>query len=307
MRVAITGATGLIGRALTESLLRDGHAVTRLTRAPERPGDVLFDPSRRLLDPAAFRGVDAVVHLAGEPIAQRWNDAVQRRIRESRVQGTRLVAESIASLEERPAVLVSGSAVGYYGDRGDEVLTEDSAPGDGFLAEVTVAWEGAAEAARDAGVRVVHPRMGVVLSERGGALERMLLPFRLGLGGRVGDGRQWLSWISLDDAVGALRHAIDVPSLDGPVNVVGPAPVTNAAFTEALGRALHRPTLFPIPKFALRAVFTEMADATLIASQRAMPQALVASGFRFAHADIDAALRAAQQRRAEALRRLGVL
>lgn len=293
MRVAITGATGLIGRALDEALVRDGHTVVRLTRAPRQATDVLFDPARRLLDPAALRGVDAVVHLAGEPIAQRWNTAVQRRIRESRVQGTRLVAETLASLQDRPAVLVSGSAVGYYGDRGDEVLTEASAPGADFLSEVTVAWEGAAEAARDAGIRVVHPRMGVVLSAHGGALERMLLPFRLGLGGRVGDGGQWLSWISLEDAVGALRHAIDTPALQGPVNVVGPAPVTNAEFTDALGRVLHRPTLLPIPKFALRAVFSEMADATLIASQRAVPRALEATGFEFAHRDVESALAAA--------------
>lgn len=292
MRVAITGATGLIGRALTESLTRDGHSVLRLTRSPDGPTDVMFDPARRLLDATALRDIDAAVHLAGEPIAQRWNSSVQRRIRESRVQGTRLVAETIASLAERPAVLVSGSAVGYYGDRGDEVLTEESAPGSGFLAEVTVAWEGAAEAARDAGIRVVHPRMGVVLSSHGGALERMLLPFRLGLGGRVGDGRQWLSWISLDDAVRALRHAMETPALQGPANVVGPAPVTNAVFTEALGRALHRPTLIPIPKFALRAIFTEMADATLMASQRAVPEALASSGFAFTHADIDSALAA---------------
>ena len=270
MRVAITGATGLIGKALTESFARDGHHVTRLTRTPTRPGDAAFEPARRLLDPASLRGVDAVVHLAGEPIAQRWNSSVQRRIRESRVQGTRLVAETIASLSERPAVLVSGSAVGYYGSRGDELLTEESAPGDDFLAEVTVAWEGAAEAARDAGVRVVHPRTGVVLAADGGALDRMLVPFRLGLGGRVGDGRQWLSWISLEDTVRALRHAIDDAALQGAVNVVGPAPVTNAEFTEALGRVLNRPTIIPIPKFALRAVFSEMADATLMASQRAV-------------------------------------
>lgn len=293
MRVAITGATGLIGQALTGSLERDGHAVVRLTRAPARAGDVQFDPARRLLDPAALEGVDAVVHLAGEPIAQRWNAEVQRRIRESRVQGTRLVAETLAGLAERPAVLVSGSAVGYYGDRGDEVLTETSAPGTDFLAEVTVAWEEAADAARAAGIRVVHPRMGVVLSGSGGALERMLLPFRLGLGGRVGDGRQWLSWLSLDDAVTALRYAIDGPTLQGAINVTSPAPVTNAEFTDALGRALNRPTLIPIPKFALRAVFSEMADATLIASQRAVPAALTAAGFTFAHASIDAALRAA--------------
>lgn len=293
MRVAITGATGLIGRALSESLARDGHAAIRLTRAPEHASDVLFDPARRLLDPAALRGIDAVVHLAGEPIAQRWNDAVQRRIRESRVQGTRLVAETLAGLPDRPAVLVSGSAVGYYGDRGGEVLTEQSGPGSDFLAEVTVAWEGAAGAARDGGIRVVHPRTGVVLSTRGGALERMLLPFRMGLGGRVGDGRQWLSWISLADTVRAIRFAIETASLQGPVNVVGPAPVTNADFTDALGRVLHRPTLIPIPKFALRAVFSEMADATLIASQRAVPEALTAAGFTFDHPTVDAALHSA--------------
>lgn len=297
MRVAITGATGLIGRALSESLSRDGHTVLRLTRTPSRAGDVAFEPARKLLDPAALRRVDAVVHLAGEPIAQRWNADVQRRIRESRVQGTRLIADTLASLEDGPRVLVSGSAVGYYGSRGDEVLTEQSAPGDDFLAEVTVAWEIAAERARDAGIRVVHPRMGLVLSSQGGALARMLLPFRLGLGGRVGDGRQWLAWVSLEDAVDALRHLIDAPGIEGPVNVVSPNPVNNATFTDALGRVLNRPTLIPIPRFALRAVFTEMADATLMASQRAIPEVLRSSGFGFEHPDVDAALRSALRTR----------
>lgn len=292
MRVAITGATGMIGTALAQSLSRDGHAIHRLTRSPARVGDFAFDPARGVLDPAAFEGVDAVVHLAGEPIAQRWTDAAKQRIMASRVEGTRLVAERLAARADRPRVLVSASAVGIYGDRGDEVLTETSAPGSDFLATVCRAWEAAAEPARLAGVRVAHPRMGIVLSPEGGALQRLLLPFKLGVGGRIGSGDQWMSWISLPDAVAALRHMLDTDLLAGPVNVVGPAPVTNAEFTSALGAALHRPTFLPTPAFALRLVFKEMADATLMASQRAVPDALAAAGFRFRHRTLTEALEA---------------
>lgn len=292
MRVAITGATGLIGTALRASLAADGHEVRILTRSPRAAGEFRFDPAAGVLDPAALESADAVVHLAGEPIAQRWTDTVRRRIRDSRVNGTRLVAAAIAAMARPPRVLVSGSAVGYYGERGDETLLESSLPGNDFLSEVCVAWEAAAAPAREAGIRVVHPRIGVVLSEKGGALQRLLLPFRLGVGGRVGSGDQWMSWISLADTVGALRHTIDDADVEGPVNITGPAPATNAEFTRTLAAVLHRPAFLPVPAFALRIAFNEMADATLMASQRAMPGRLTDAGFAFRHRSLDGALRA---------------
>jgi uncharacterized protein len=290
MRVAVSGATGLIGSALARSLTDDGHDVQRLTRSPSRPSDIRFDPARRILDAAALDGTDAVVHLAGEPIAQRWSDDVRRRIRDSRVDGTHQLASALATLERPPRVLVSGSAVGIYGDRGDERLTERSAPGGGFLAEVCIAWEAAAAPARDAGIRVAHPRIGVVLSPDGGALARLLRPFRLGLGGRIGDGRQWMSWISLPDVVAMLRRLVDDDALSGPYNATGPSPVTNGEFTRELGEVLHRPAILPVPSFALRAVFREMADATLMASQHAAPERMQAAGFAFAHPTLRRAL-----------------
>lgn len=291
--VAVTGATGFIGAALSASLESDGHTVRRLTRSPRGPGDFAFDPARQLLDPAALEGATAVVHLAGEPLAQRWTEDVRQRIRASRVDGTRLLAAALAKLAHKPGVLVSGSAVGYYGDRGDEMLTEASAPGRDFLADVCVAWEAAAAPAADAGVRLVLARTGVVLDRRGGALEQLLLPFRFGVGGPTGHGRQWMSWISLADTVAALRHVMDTQLVSGPVNVVGPAPETNAEFMRALGHAMHRPALLRTPPFALRLLYNEMADATLLASQRAMPEVLRRSGFQHRHATLDAALRAA--------------
>lgn len=293
MIVAITGATGFIGSALADTLAREGHTIRRLTRAPRGPDDFAFDPARRLLDPQALEGTDAVVHFAGEPIAQRWTGRAVRRIRESRVEGTRLVAETIAALQRKPRVLVSGSAIGIYGDRGDEVLTEASAPGGDFLGELAQAWERAAEPARGAGVRVAHPRTGIVLDRRGGAIARMLLPFRLGLGGRIGHGRQWWSWISLRDAVAALRFAVENDRLEGPFNLVGPAPATNREFTAALARVLRRPAVFPVPPLALRLVYRGMADATLLASQRAMPERLHGAGFAFRDRTLEAALRTA--------------
>jgi uncharacterized protein len=292
MRVAVTGGTGLIGTALIASLSRDGHTVHRLTRRPAGSGDFAFDADRGVLDEAAFHGVDAVVHLAGEPIAQRWNEGVRRRIMDSRRTGTALVAGALARLGTRPRVLVSASAVGIYGDAGDAPLTEASPVGDDFLAQVCIAWEGAADPARAAGIRVVHPRTGVVLSPEGGALERLLLPFRLGIGGRIGSGRQWMSWISLPDTVAGLRRMIEDPGLEGPVNLVAPLAVTNAEFTETLARVLGRPAWFRVPAFALRIAFDDMADATLIAGQRVLPARLEAAGHRFAHRDLESALRA---------------
>ena len=291
--VAVTGATGLIGSALVEELTAAGHAVRRMVRreGQRRPGDILWDPAAGRLDPRGLEGVDAVVHLAGEPIAQRWTAAAKRRIRESRVRGTELLARTIAALAQPPRVLVSGSAMGIYGDRGDEELDETSAPGRGFLAEVATAWEAAADPAEGAGVRVVKLRTSLVLSPRGGALAKLLLPFRMGVGGRIGSGGQWVSWIGLDDVVGAIRYAIATDSLAGPVNVASPAPVTNAEFTETLARVLRRPALVPVPAFVMRFAFGEMGEATLLASQRIRPRRLLESGYRFQYPTLEAALR----------------
>jgi uncharacterized protein (TIGR01777 family) len=235
----------------------------------------------------------AVVHLAGEPIGQRWTSSVKRRIRESRVRGTQLIATSIASLDHPPRVLVSGSAMGVYGDRGDELLDETSVTGEGrdFLADVAAEWEAAADGAAAAGVRVVKVRTGLVLSSRGGALARLLLPFRLGVGGRVGSGRQWVSWIALADTVGAILHALDVKTLGGPVNLSAPNPVTNAELAATLAKVLRRPAILPVPATALRLLFGEMGGATLLASQRMAPRRLIESGYRFRYPMLEAALR----------------
>jgi uncharacterized protein (TIGR01777 family) len=291
--IAITGSTGLIGSALAEELRAGGHTVRRLVRSERhrRPGDALWDPAAGRLDPHALDGIDAVVHLAGEPIAQRWTTEAKRRIRESRVRGTELLARTIASLARPPRVLVSGSALGIYGDRGDEELDEASAVGQDFLAAVATAWEAAAEPAARAGVRVVKIRTGLVLSPRGGALAKLLVPFRLGVGGRVGSGRQWVSWIGLDDAVGAIIYALGTEALVGPVNLAAPAPVTNAELTETLARVLRRPAIVPVPAFVMRLVFGEMGEATLLASQRMRPRRLLESGYRFRYPTLEAALR----------------
>jgi uncharacterized protein (TIGR01777 family) len=291
--IAITGSTGLIGSALVDELTASGHIVRRMVRreGQRRPGDILWDPAAGRLDPRVLDGVDAVVHLAGEPIAQRWTAAAKRRIRESRVRGTELLATTIASLSRPPRVLVSGSAMGIYGNRGDEELDETSPPGHDFLGEVATAWEGATEPAAGAGVRVVKLRTGLVLSPRGGALAKLLFPFRLGLGGRVGSGRQWVSWIGLADAVGGIAHAVGTESLAGPVNLAAPSPVSNAELTKTLARVLRRPAIIPVPAFALRLVFGEMGEATLLASQRMRPRRLLESGYRFRYRTLEGALR----------------
>lgn len=291
--VAITGASGLIGSALADALAADGYRVRRFVRVGRQagPGDIIWDPVRQVLDQAALAGVDAVVHLAGEPIGQRWTTAVRRRIRESRIAGTRLLATSIATLSRPPRVFASGSAMGIYGNRGDEVLFETSAIGRDFLAELAADWEAEADRATPAGVRVVKLRTGLVLSPRGGALARLLLPFRLGVGGRVGSGRQWVSWIALSDTVRAIRHLIASDGVIGPVNLAAPNPVTNAELASTLGKVLHRPTLIPVPAFALRMAFGEMGEATLLASQRMEPRRLLESGFRFDHPSLESALR----------------
>lgn len=293
--VAVTGASGFIGSALVDSLERDGWRVLRLVRrqADRGRGEVAWDPEAGTVEAGALEGVVAVVHLAGESIDGRWTEARKRRLRESRVAGTGLIARAIAGLERRPSVLVCGSAIGIYGsDRGDERLTEASTPGTDFLGELGTAWEGAAAPATDAGIRVVHPRFGVVLGREGGALHRMLPAFQLGAGGRMGSGRQWMSWISRTDAVRVIRFLIDREDLGGAVNAVAPEPVSNSVFTEELGRALHRPTPFAVPRPALLALFGEMADGTILANQRVYPERLRAAGFEFLHRRIDQALAA---------------
>jgi uncharacterized protein (TIGR01777 family) len=291
--VAVTGATGLIGSALVERLRSHGHSVRRLVHSPREAddGDVVWNAEGGELPPSALDGVEAIVHLAGSPIARRWTAERKRSIRDSRAIGTDRLARAIAGMAVKPRVLLSGSAVGYYGDRGDELLTETSSNGGDFLAQVVSAWERATEPAADAGVRVVTLRTGVVLARDGGALAKMLLPFRLGLGGPLGQGTQWMSWIALEDHLRAMEHALFTDGLRGPANLVSPNPVRSSYFTTTLGRVLSRPAFIPIPALALELLYGEMARATLLASQRALPNSLVASGFEFAHPTLEGALR----------------
>ena len=282
----------MVGAALIPALKAAGHDVTRLLRSPSAAGtDLVWNPDAGAIDVQNLEGFDAVVHLAGENIASgRWTPTRKERIQQSRVKGTHLLAESLAKLQRPPRVLVSASAIGYYGDRGAEVLSEESSPGTGFLPEVCRAWELATAPASNRGIRVVHLRIGIVLSTRGGALAKMLPPFRMGAGGKIGSGAQYMSWISLADLCGAVLHAVKTESLRGAVNAVSPRPITNAEFTRALGTALHRPVIFPLPAFAARLVFGEMADALLLASTRIEPGRLQASGFIFQDREIGQAL-----------------
>jgi uncharacterized protein (TIGR01777 family) len=292
--IAVTGGSGLIGTTLIQQLREDRHQITQLVRRPAGSGEVWWDPAGGKLEPAALEGVDAVINLAGETVGARWTAARKRRIRESRVNGTRLLSQTMARLQRPPRVLISVSAVGIYGDRGDEILTEASSLGDpsrDFLASVCQQWEAATDSARAAGVRVVHPRLGVVLSPAGGALRKLLLPFRLGLGGRVGAGSQWMSWIAIDDAVGVIRYALETGTVQGPVNATAPDPVTNQDFTRILGRVLRRPTPFPVPAAALRLALGEMADETLLASARVLSARLLQWGYEFRYPDLQGALR----------------
>ena len=293
MNVLVTGSSGLIGTALVPALEGDGHQVRRLRRAPAAgPDATAWNPADGTFAPGALDGVDAVVHLAGENIAGgRWTAARKARIRDSRVDGTQRLCAALAALDTPPRVLVAASAIGYYGDRGDELLDEAASPGIGFLPEVSRAWEAAAAPARDAGIRVVHLRIGIVLSPDGGALGQMLLPFKLGVGGVLGSGDQYMSWVSIDDVVGIVRHALADEALSGPVNAVAPQAVTNREFTRALGAVLRRPTILPAPAFALRIALGEMADALLLASTRVDPAALGATAFEFQHPELDGALR----------------
>lgn len=292
MRVLVSGSSGLVGSALVEALEGAGNSVVRLVRRAPGANEVRWDAAGEL-DPAGLEGIDAVVHLAGESIAQRWTPAAKDRILRSRAQGTRTLATALTQARRPPRVLVSASAIGIYGsNRGDEVLREDSAPGGDFLADVTRQWEAATEPASRAGIRVVLPRIGVVLSPRGGALAKMLPPFRMGLGGRLGSGQQWMSWIALDDLIGVIQHALATESLSGAVNAVAPQPVTNAEFTRVLGEVLHRPTVFPLPAFMVRLMFGEMGESLLLGSQRVDCGKLLASGYRFRYADLKVALAA---------------
>jgi uncharacterized protein len=296
MKVVVSGASGLLGTALVPVLREAGHdVVTLVRREPTGPAQIRWDPAAGELDPAAVAGSDAIVNLSGATIGRRWNEQRKREILESRVGTTDLLTRTAAGLDPRPSVLVSAGPTGIYGDRGDEVLTEESELGTGFLADVGRAWEAAAQPARDAGIRVVSLRQGIVLSKEGGAIERLLLPFKLGLGGRVGSGKQWWSWIGLDDVVGAYRFALE-SDLDGPVNVVSPNPATNTQLVKALGRALHRPTVFPLPAFAVRTAFGEMGQELLLDGQRVLPARLLDAGFTFEYPNLDAAFERALAR-----------
>jgi uncharacterized protein (TIGR01777 family) len=294
MKILVTGSSGLIGSALVAELGRRGHDVlAAVRRDPRSASEVRWDPAAGTIDTAALAGVEAVVHLAGAGIGdRRWTDAYKREILESRTKGTRTIAEAIAAMPVKPRVFLSGSAIGFYGDRGNETVDETSAHGDGFLADVVRDWEAAAAPAVDAGIRTVYLRTGIVLTPRGGALKKQLPLFKLGLGGRFGNGRQWQSWISLDDEIAAILHLLD-SSLAGPVNLVAPNPVTNAGFTSVLARVLRRPALLPIPSFGPALLLGgELADALLYTGQRVEPAALERDGFRFTHPELDGALRA---------------
>jgi uncharacterized protein (TIGR01777 family) len=295
--VAITGSTGSIGSALVRSLVADGHGVRRLVRrAPRARDEVAWNPVGGAIDATALAGIDAVVNLAGENIAQRWTRDSMREIRDSRVAATALIARTMSTLSPRPRVLVSGSAVGYYGERGDEVLDEQSSGGSDFLASVCKDWEAATKPARDAGIRVAVSRTGIVLDPHGGALAKMLLPFRLGVGGHLGDGHHWMSWIALADMVRALRFLIDTDGAAGPFNLTAPTPVDNAEFTRVLASVLHRPAIFPVPRLALELLYGPMAKGAALASQRALPRQLLALGFEFGLPELRPALEATLHR-----------
>jgi len=293
MKILVSGSHGLVGSALMDSLKGDGHELFALVRrAPRSDAEVEWRPERGSLALARLEGMERVIHLAGESIASgRWTEKKKQRIRDSRVKGTTLLSEALANLSHPPRAFLCASAIGFYGDRGDEILTEESAPGNDFLAEVCVEWEQATAPAAEKGIRVVNLRFGIILSADGGALAKMLPPFRMGAGGRVGSGKQYMSWIALDDVVAAIKFALANDVFHGPVNVVAPNPVTNAEFTKALGKALSRPTLFPVPEFAARLAFGEMADALLLSSQRVKPRRLEDAGYPFQYSDLERALR----------------
>jgi len=293
LRVLVTGSTGFVGSALVPVLSASGHRIGRLVRTLPRKGkgEIQWGPETGFIDAPRLEAMDGVVHLAGENIASdRWTAEKKAKIRDSRVDGTRLLSDALAGLKQPPKVLVCASAIGYYGDRGDELLTEDSAPGTGFLAEVCREWEAATKSAEDKGIRVVRLRFGMVLSPTGGAMAKLLPPFKKGLGGVLGTGRQYVSWITLDDLVGVIVHALTTEALQGPVNAVTPNPVTNRELTRTLGRLLGRFTIFPMPAAAAHLVFGEMADEVLLASQRVQPARLLTTGYDFRYPELEGAL-----------------
>jgi hypothetical protein len=294
-RILISGASGLVGSALVLALQANGAQMARLARSASATGSakneqlVPWNPAQPI-DPDSVSGFDAVIHLAGESIVGRWTTAKKARIRDSRIPATNNLARALGSARQKPGVFLSASAIGYYGNRGDEVLKEESAFGTGFAADLAREWEAATEPAAKAGIRTVRMRIGIVLSKAGGALPRMLTPFKMGVGGRIGNGRQWMSWVDLNDVVGAMRHLLKTESLQGPVNVVAPKPVTNADFTKTLASVLSRPAIFPMPAFAAKLAFGQMADELLLASQRVEPAKLLSSGYAFRFGDLRASL-----------------
>ncbi len=294
MKILVSGSHGLIGKALLKFLTTESHEVCRLVRRERTLGscDINWHPNQGSIDAEQLEGFHAVIHLAGESIASgRWTEVKKRAIRESRVKGTRLLSESLTRLSRPPETFVSASAIGFYGNRHDELLTEESGPGTDFLGNVCQEWEAATQPAREKGIRVCLMRFGIILDAQGGALSKMLPPFRMGVGGKVGDGKQWMSWIALDDVVTALNFVLNKPSIRGPVNVVAPEPVTNEDFTKVLGETLSRPTIFPIPSFAARLAFGEMADGLLLSSQKVAARVLEESGFKFAYPSLPDALK----------------
>ena len=291
MKIAITGATGLVGRGLVRHLQGLGHDIHALVRQKEATAGIYWNPAAGEIDSAALEGMEAVIHLAGENLAGYWSRAKKERILASRRDGTRLLGTALAGLKKPPRVLISASATGFYGDCGDAELDESAPRGSGFLADVCVAWEGAAEAARRAGIRVVHPRFGIILDARGGALAKLLPLLRLGLGGKLGSGRQYWSWIMMEDVHRGLAFLLEHPQLSGAVNFAAPGPVTNAEFTQTAARLLRRPAFFAVPAPALRLVMGEMAQEMLLSSARVVPGRLLAAGFAFAHAHLETALR----------------
>jgi hypothetical protein len=291
MKILVSGSTGLVGGTLVPFLTTGDHHVVRLVRGTSEQG-IRWDPDEGEIEGAKLEGFDAVVHLAGENIAGgRWTDARKKRIRDSRVKGTRLLAETLARLKKKPKALVCASAIGFYGDRGDRVLDESATAGEGFLSDVCVDWENAAEPAVAAGIRVIHLRFGVILAAAGGALAKMLLPFKLGFGGVLGSGDQYMSWVTVDDAVGMIHYAIENEALTGPVNAVSPSPVTNREYTHTVGKVLARPTLLPVPAFGVRLALGEMAEELLLASTRVVPAKLLRAGYPFRFAELESALR----------------
>jgi uncharacterized protein (TIGR01777 family) len=292
MKIAIAGASGLVGSALIPALTADGAAVTRLVRNAPKAGEIEWHPNQIELDPQALEGFDVIVNLAGENIAGgRWTDEQKRKIRDSRVSGTHLLSEAIAKLNDKVKAFICASATGIYGDRDDEPLDEQSESGGGFLAGVCREWEKACEPAIKAGVRVVNLRLGPILARNGGMLAKLLTPFKMGMGGKVGSGKQYISWVGLDDVVNAIKLAINDPGIRGPLNIVSPNPVTNEEFTRTLGHVLNRPTALVMPAFAARLAFGEMADEMLLASQKVLPQKLTRAGFQFQYPNLEDAMR----------------